>query len=292
MEVLAAHDNLRGRSGVLIREDATDVDVLVVVEPGTDMVSEQLQPFVVAETMESLTLGWDPPASEVPSRIEFRVRVADVPVQTDGPTGTILGGQVFVLRGNTTEFHIDELNGQPLAPGDEFAAVVEYRRTVDRVLPDGGWMGRSLVVQMQTTSQHAPVELLGGRLPRVHLRQPLKFNANRDTLKSGHEALIHVVDILDGHPDVELSVECHTSDTGRARFGRILSKKRADAVAQELARLGVAHSRMSTVGHGSSKPRFNAGHPKEKQNRRVELRIKPGSKLYEKLSSADSSSRE
>ncbi|MCL7979403.1 MAG: OmpA family protein [marine benthic group bacterium] len=76
------------------------------------------------------------------------------------------------------------------------------------------------------------------------------------------------------YSDTNILVEGHTDDTGTDAINQPLSERRADAVAAYLQTQGVAASRLSTEGYGSSQPKYSNDTPEgQSKNRRVELGI-------------------
>jgi len=63
-----------------------------------------------------------------------------------------------------------------------------------------------------------------------------------------------LVDYLTATPNATILIEGHTDNTGVATFNLTLSTARAQAIAAYLAANGIAKSRISTKGYGSSKP--------------------------------------
>jgi len=71
---------------------------------------------------------------------------------------------------------------------------------------------------------------------------------------------------------VRLEVAGYTDLSGAAGYNQRLSERRANAVADALARLGVPRSDMAVSGHGIDNPRIpTALGVREPQNRRVEI---------------------
>jgi outer membrane protein OmpA-like peptidoglycan-associated protein len=71
---------------------------------------------------------------------------------------------------------------------------------------------------------------------------------------------------------VQVNVTGHTDTTGSAAYNLRLSKKRADAVADELVRLGVPATAITTVGEGQTNLLIPTGDGvNEPQNRRAEI---------------------
>jgi outer membrane protein OmpA-like peptidoglycan-associated protein len=117
-------------------------------------------------------------------------------------------------------------------------------------------------------------EMLG--CPRID------FQAHEVTFQSGKAVLLTagkkeldvVADFLNKNPNVKVSIEGHTDNTGSDKINQPLSEKRAAAAKVYLVSKGVAEDRMSTSGFGSSQPvadnKTAAGRQK---NRRVEIKI-------------------
>jgi len=70
-------------------------------------------------------------------------------------------------------------------------------------------------------------------------------------------------------------LEGHTSAVGKATYNKMLSKKRADAVAKQLIADGIASDRITTVGLGEERLKNEANTAAaHAENRRVEAHIK------------------
>jgi len=80
--------------------------------------------------------------------------------------------------------------------------------------------------------------------------------------------------VLNDFPDTNILIEGDTDNTGTSEYNQLLSERRAQAVADYHKRLGVAASRISTVGLGESNPvASNDTAEGRQQNRRVEVAI-------------------
>lgn len=96
-------------------------------------------------------------------------------------------------------------------------------------------------------------------------------------LKKSYKALDEVVALLQekDNETLNLDIEGHTDNAGKASTNLKLSQVRANAVAAYLKKKGVNESRLTATGFGSSKPvgdnKTAAGKAK---NRRVELKLK------------------
>jgi outer membrane protein OmpA-like peptidoglycan-associated protein len=80
--------------------------------------------------------------------------------------------------------------------------------------------------------------------------------------------------VLNKYPDTNILVEGDTDNTGSDDYNLRLSERRAQSVADYQKSLGVAGSRISTVGLGESNPvASNDTEDGRRQNRRVEVAI-------------------
>lgn len=89
--------------------------------------------------------------------------------------------------------------------------------------------------------------------------------------KSNVESLVRV---LNKYSDTNILIEGDTDNTGSDEHNQTLSERRAQAVADYQKSLGVAGSRVSTIGLGESNPiASNDTDDGRRQNRRVEVAI-------------------
>jgi OOP family OmpA-OmpF porin len=83
-----------------------------------------------------------------------------------------------------------------------------------------------------------------------------------------------VAEFMQTHSDATVVLEGHASSVGAAQYNQWLSKKRADAVAKQLTKLGVDSGRISTVGYGEERLKNNANtREAHAENRRVEAQV-------------------
>ena len=82
---------------------------------------------------------------------------------------------------------------------------------------------------------------------------------------------------LKEHATVTVRLEGHADERGSTQYNLALGEKRATAVREYLATLGVAVSRLEVVSYGEEKP-SDAGHEDTSyaKNRRVELAVTAG----------------
>lgn len=101
----------------------------------------------------------------------------------------------------------------------------------------------------------------------------IHFETGKATILPDSESVLgEVAKMLQQNPDIKVSVEGHTDNVGSATGNQSLSEKRAQAVVAWLTSHGIAASRLSAKGWGSSKPvEDNNTEDGRAKNRRVEL---------------------
>jgi peptidoglycan-associated lipoprotein len=79
---------------------------------------------------------------------------------------------------------------------------------------------------------------------------------------------------LDNHKSANLSAEGHCDERGTQEYNLMLGQKRAEAVKDQLSRLGVDEKRIKAVSYGKEAP-LDPGHTEDAwgANRRVHLKI-------------------
>lgn len=91
---------------------------------------------------------------------------------------------------------------------------------------------------------------------------------------SSFKGLNEVAKIMNENPDMLLSVDGHTDNTGADEKNMVLSQNRADAVKAYLASKGVSADRITATGHGETMPVAENNTAKgRQQNRRSELTL-------------------
>jgi len=94
--------------------------------------------------------------------------------------------------------------------------------------------------------------------------------------EEGRQALARDAEWLRAHRQAQLKVEGHCDERGSSGYNFILAEKRANAVRNYLAELGIAKDRVVVVSYGKERP-FCKDHsePCYQQNRRGHLVVKP-----------------
>lgn len=95
-----------------------------------------------------------------------------------------------------------------------------------------------------------------------------------DLTQESTNVLKKVAEILKNNPELNLSIEGHTSSDGLPEPNMILSQKRAMAVKNYLEKQKINPVRLTAIGFGQTKPLNKGKTPEEKaKNRRVELKL-------------------
>ena len=86
--------------------------------------------------------------------------------------------------------------------------------------------------------------------------------------------------ILEKYPDTNIEVQGHTDSKGTANYNLALSERRAMAVTNYLASIGIGVSRLTIHGFGEALPKYdNSSADGQSQNRRVEFLVTANEKM-------------
>lgn len=173
-------------------------------------------------------------------------------------------------RGEVT-LKATELTVSGLAASQEIAAGV--RAAVPNQLPPG-FTGRDAIDVMSAEQQAASV--CQDMMRDATARGVLEFDrAKADLTAESTQTLRELAEIAKECPAFKIEIEGHTDAEGTDERNQRLSDRRARAVADYLAREGVASARMSTVGYGATRPiADNNSADGRARNRRIEFVVK------------------
>jgi len=101
----------------------------------------------------------------------------------------------------------------------------------------------------------------------------INFDIDKSTIKPESMGTLNmIVRVMKENPEIKFEVDGHTDNTGTAQHNLTLSQQRADAVKDQLIKLGVDASRLTTKGFGDTKPMSDNNSTEGKaNNRRVEF---------------------
>lgn len=147
----------------------------------------------------------------------------------------------------------------------------------------GALIGREMDKQaeeLQRDLKGAKVERLGEGI-KITFDSGLLFGFDQATLNSSsRDNLKSLASTLKKYEDTEILIEGHTDSVGEENYNLTLSRNRSAAVKDYLGNLGVASSRMSSIGFGESSPiASNDSESGRAQNRRVEVAIYANKKM-------------
>ncbi|WP_229725256.1 OmpA family protein [Hymenobacter baengnokdamensis] len=147
----------------------------------------------------------------------------------------------------------------------------------------GALIGRKMDKQAQELQRdmaNAKVERVGEGI-KITFDSGILFDTNSSALRPASQADISkLAATLQKYPDTNVLVEGHTDSSGSDAINQPLSENRAQAVANGITAQGVAASRITTKGYGSSQPVGDNATPEGKQaNRRVEVAIFANEKM-------------
>lgn len=132
--------------------------------------------------------------------------------------------------------------------------------------------------------QGAQVESVNeGQAIKVTFESGILFATNSSTLNQvSKNSLTQFANSLKTNPDTDVQIFGHTDSSGNDQINIPLSQHRAQSVMDYLVGQGVAASRMTSQGMGSSQPvADNATSAGKAQNRRVEVYILPNQKMIQ-----------
>jgi OOP family OmpA-OmpF porin len=111
---------------------------------------------------------------------------------------------------------------------------------------------------------------------QIRIIERIEFQYNSAQLrKDSAEILGEVLRILEAHPEItKISIEGHTDSKGGDAYNKVLSGRRAAAVASWLGQRGISPKRLESKGFGEERPIDSNDNEEGRQNnRRVEFHI-------------------
>jgi len=136
--------------------------------------------------------------------------------------------------------------------------------------------------------QSAKVETINdGQAIKVTFDSGILFATNSSTLNQASiTALTQFANSLKTNPETDVQIFGHTDSSGNDKINIPLSQSRAGSVQNFLTGQGIAGSRMTSQGMGSSQPvADNSTSAGKAQNRRVEIYILPNAQMVREAQS-------
>ncbi|MGQ9604507.1 MAG: OmpA family protein [bacterium] len=149
----------------------------------------------------------------------------------------------------------------------------------------GAYIGKYMdeqAAELERDLEGARVERVGEGI-KITFESGILFDVNKATLKEeSKRQLERLATILSKYEDTNILLEGHTDSTGPEDYNLDLSIRRAQAVANYLASLGVNPTRFTVMGYGEDQPiATNDTEEGRRLNRRVEIAIFANEKLKE-----------
>jgi outer membrane protein OmpA-like peptidoglycan-associated protein len=181
--------------------------------------------------------------------------------------GTIMGGLIGAIAGMEMSSKSDRKKGAIVGAIVGAAAGNAIGQTLDEQAAD---------LRRDLNNNQVNVTNTGSELI-VTMPQDILFALDSAAVRSDLRRDLGVVaGNLQAYPNSTISIEGHTDNTGTANYNRILSQRRANAVADILVNNGVPPARLYAVGRGENEPvASNLSATGRAQNRRVEIVIRP-----------------
>ena len=181
--------------------------------------------------------------------------------------GTIMGGLIGAIAGMEMSSKGDQKKGAIVGAIVGAAAGNAIGQTLDEQAAD---------LRRDLNNNQVNVTNTGSELI-VTMPQDILFALDSAAVRSDLRRDLGVVaGNLQAYPNSTISIEGHTDNTGTANYNRILSQRRANAVADILVNNGVPPARLYAVGRGENEPvASNLSATGRAQNRRVEIVIRP-----------------
>ena len=227
---------------------------------------------------------------------EFGIRFTEFPVQVE--TRKVLSSMHFSkLKGDTSnqleikysKFYSDEiewikLTQEFVANGTENYLIIgnfkNNKRTqkfqTKRKITKGSYYYLDMVSVYKSDSEDAKLTVENQnnfKIDSVHVFRDVHFDFNRSIPRNSHQRELNLlVAYMKKHSKLKIAITGHTDNIGSNTFNKILSLKRAEAVAHFLINNGIDKSRIEYVGLGSVKPiADNTTDAGRLLNRRVEF---------------------
>ena len=117
------------------------------------------------------------------------------------------------------------------------------------------------------------MNMIGKTFQRKIVTHGINFDVDKASLKPESMGTLNMIlRVMKDNPDLKFEIDGYTDNSGQAAHNLTLSQERADAVKDELIKLGVDPSRLTAKGFGDAKPISDNNTPEGKaNNRRVEF---------------------
>jgi OOP family OmpA-OmpF porin len=111
---------------------------------------------------------------------------------------------------------------------------------------------------------------------RIQINEKIQFDYNKATIRPESASLLEEIrSVIVANPHIKkISIEGHTCSVGGDKFNQKLSEARAASVRQYLVEKGIPDGKLTSAGHGKTRPiASNDTDDGKEKNRRVEFLI-------------------
>jgi peptidoglycan-associated lipoprotein len=113
-------------------------------------------------------------------------------------------------------------------------------------MPDRGADDRNRLEEEAIAARNAALSAIG---------EQIYFDFDQSDLRSeAREVLNRKAEVLRDYPDIRIRIEGHADERGTVEYNLALGEKRARAVRDYLANLGVGSDRLRTASYGKERP--------------------------------------
>ena len=215
-----------------------------------------------------------PVIDSLPSIVTMRIQVLDV--NNDQPVSAIVVFDYDVqqkivntnnLKGDDKLFEVSFIEGKEVNVSIEAAGYLKYQEKFT-VTASNELDSLNVIEVFKLIPEKVGTAV---SVENVLFKRGLPFFA--DSL-SAQKELDKLVSLMTVNPSMEIRLEGHTDNRGRADLNQKLSEARVAYIKEYLTSKGIAENRVQTIGYGGSKPIASNGLESSRMlNRRVEFVI-------------------
>jgi outer membrane protein OmpA-like peptidoglycan-associated protein len=160
---------------------------------------------------------------------------------------------------------------------DQYRVLVvpDTKQTFDRLEITGIGDDKSpIIVKNVRIASGGDMNMLGKKFTESKIvTHGINFDIDKATIKPESMGTLNmIVKVMTDNPEIKFQVQGHTDNTGTPAHNLTLSQQRADAVKDQLIKMGIDASRLSSKGFGDTKPiGDNSTIDGKANNRRVEF---------------------
>jgi peptidoglycan-associated lipoprotein len=180
------------------------------------------------------------------------------------PTVTLEASSTFIQQGesatltwtstNATSLTLTPSVGTVAAQGSQKVTPTDSTTYTITATGPGGQATQSLRISVGAANVPQPTPTTG-EVPFTTGVHDAYFDYNKSDLRpDAREALSQTAQYLRQHPEIHAIIEGHCDERGSEEYNIGLGQRRADAVKEFLASLGISADRLSTVSYGKEKP--------------------------------------